>query len=828
MQEQDYFESQNDTQETSLVKIYILEGPEQGRSISLDKKSIILGRTSNNDIQVKDPAISGQHLKIVREKDHFFIEDLNSTNGTYLNGHRIVPGRLTRVNEGDLISLGNTLFCLDKEFTIGGTLVHRAMKFPGAKKTKQEVWLPKDRPMTVIKNLELIYNVSNALMESFDLHQILKRFMEAVFNCLKRIDRGAVLLFDPRTLELKEIIARTKNKQKGTKIRYSKTVVNRVLHEGKPVCMSDTSLESEIDISDSIRSMKIRSVMCVPLISRSQIRGVIYVDSLKEPHGFRKEDLHLLSALSSPAAIAIENALIYSELERMVENRTKSLRETERRLRESEARFRAIFDNMESAVVVYEVRGDGEDFIILDFNRAAQRIERLSKNQVKGKSVREIFPGYESLGLIGVFKKVWKTGDAEHIPPCFYDDGRTKGWREFDIHRLPSGELVTICNDITAKKQAEEEQQILQKKLMHSQKLESIGRLAGGVAHNFRNILQAILGNTEYIQMVRSEDQEIDEVVKNINNSIDKGVDLIQSLLHFSRLGEDYDQGILDLSEVIQDTYKIIERLFDKSIEIRLNVEEGLFIKGNKSLLSQVFMNLFTNARDAMPEGGILAINATKAEGKIIAKISDTGHGMDKKTLEKIFDPFFTSKEVGKGTGLGLSTVHGIVEEHRGTIVVSSKVGEGSTFTLTFPLAKEEAGDDEFRVQEKRLVYGNGEKILVVDDEEQSLDALVGMTERLGYEVKAVDKPMEAVKVYNGWRPQVVLMDRSMPGMDGISCTKEILKSDPGAKVIIISGYEESGPDGIEDSIRELICAYMTKPCRIEELSNTLAEVLKS
>ncbi len=306
---------------------------------------------------------------------------------------------------------------------------------------------------------------------------------------------------------------------------------------------------------------------------------------------------------------------------------------------------------------------------------------------------------------------------------------------------------MLFCDDMTAKVLAEEEQQELQAKLMRSQKLESIGRLAGGVAHNFRNILQAILGNAEYLEMIDGDKGEVLEVVRNINNSVNKGVDLVNSLLHFSSRGEDLEETILDLAEVIRETHRITTRMFDKRIRINLELEENLFVVGNRTLLSQAFVNLLTNARDAMPDGGEVRISGRKVNKRIVVHVSDTGHGMDKATEERIFEPFFTSKEVGKGTGLGLSTVHGIVEQHHGSISVASKPGKGTTFRLAFPAAEETAASQSSEPL-KVIHFGKGQKVMIVDDEKITLDALAAQTRALGYEVLALEKSTECLKKY--------------------------------------------------------------------------------
>jgi CheY-like chemotaxis protein len=237
-------------------------------------------------------------------------------------------------------------------------------------------------------------------------------------------------------------------------------------------------------------------------------------------------------------------------------------------------------------------------------------------------------------------------------------------------------------------------------------------------------------------------------------------------------------------------------------------------------------MNLFTNARDAMPGGGKLRVEAQKSGDKVIAKVSDTGHGMDKEILGKIFDPFFTLKEVGKGTGLGLSTTHGIIDQHDGTISVKSKPGKGTTFTIQLPLVRGEKSHDS--KPKKELVFGNGQKVMIVDDERPALEALTNLTKSLGYEPISLEKPTEALENYTKLSPDVVLLDRSMPEMDGSTFIMEITKTDPDARIIIISGYEETGPDGIDEEVKKLIRGYLTKPFKVEELSRALAQALKT
>jgi signal transduction histidine kinase/CheY-like chemotaxis protein len=785
-----------------MIKLYVMNGAQQGQSYALQGETTTLGRASDNDIQIKDDHLSRKHLRIISRGNRCYIVDLGSTNGTLFNGEKIEPGKEFEVGEGSPIVVGKTIICLGEELPednrYSADFVDRTKEIA----IRDEADATQEpRPMTQFKNMEFLYKVSMVLMGSLDVNEIFQKIMDHMFDLLRRIDRGAILLIDNKTGKLKQIIARSKYGIGKSKLNYSRTVVNKVIEQGKPVMMPDTSQESPDNLSDSME--QVRSVMCVPLISRSEIRGVIYVDSLSAPHGFRREDLYLLTALSSSAAISIENALLYSS---------------------KEAKFKAIFDHMTSGVVVCEVVGEGEDFVVKDLNSAAQRFERMHTSEPMDKRVGEVFADFNESGLLEVFKRVWKTGKSEQHLVTLNENEERPTWREYRVYQLPSGEIVAVFDDITEKKEAELRQVALQEQLFASQKMESIGSLAGGMAHNFRNILQAISGNVEYIEMINRQKPELEELAKGIHNSIERGVDLINDLLYFSKRGEEPQIADLDLADVILKTYDIVHRVFDRKIEIEMNLERDLFVKGNHSLLSQVFMNCFTNARDAMPDGGKLFIEAKKIGDKVVAIVSDTGHGMDKETLRKIFDPFFTLKEVGMGTGLGLSTARGIVEQHNGSIKVSSELGKGSKVKILLPIL-EKARIEKIEAK-SQIMNGTGQKVLIVDDERPVLDALASLTKNLGYQTISVDRPAEAIKNYNKWAPDLVLMDRSMPEMDGVACIKKIMDIDPKSKIIVISGYNESGQNGIDENVKNNIKGYITKPCGMKELSRALFDAL--
>ena len=330
-----------------MYKLNIIEGKGKGKAFELTKDTITIGRSPENDIQIPDKSLSRIHATITREENTFFITDSGSKNGTFLSGKKLEPGKRYELPEGRPLFLGNVIVSLVKTRPADELAVTESIEVSpelteddmavldsidlSEEVTEEELTKPEpspepgeqtegflqDRPLTAQKNMELIYRVSSTLMESLqaddNINEILETILNYILDLLKRVDRGAFILIDEQTGEISGLIPILKKSGGDTIKVYSRTIVDRVIREGRAVSMLDTRKEDEADLSESMQLMKIKSVMCVPLISRSKIMGVIYVDSVTQPYGFRREDLSLLTALSIPAAYAIENALLSSK-----------------------------------------------------------------------------------------------------------------------------------------------------------------------------------------------------------------------------------------------------------------------------------------------------------------------------------------------------------------------------------------------------------------------------------------------------------------------------------------------------------------------------------
>jgi PAS domain S-box-containing protein len=307
-----------------LKEIYVIDGPMRGMSFTLDDGITTIGRAPDNDIRILEKGISRHHAQLIKKEDTIFILDLASLQGVFIDGQQIDPGVEFEVKEESKIEIGRTVLSFQKEFA-----EKRPVKpHPSERPVEVDEFL-EDSSRNYIRSLELLLKVSNVLVQSLNLDELFDQVMEQIFNLLKRIDRGAILLLDKETGRLKEVASKIRGGDKkdfSSEISYSRTIVKRTINEGKPIKMSDTSFAQRTELSDSIQRMNVRSIMCVPLTYKEDIQGVIYVDTIGLPEGFRRDDLKVLTALSNTAAIAIENARLYNALRKELSERRKAER----------------------------------------------------------------------------------------------------------------------------------------------------------------------------------------------------------------------------------------------------------------------------------------------------------------------------------------------------------------------------------------------------------------------------------------------------------------------------------------------------------------------
>ncbi len=474
--------------EGNMTRLYMIKGPMQGHAFDLKDPITSIGRDLGNDIQIDDASVSRKHAKIILKGDKPFIEDMKSQNGTLINGKAIPSFEAFELHRGLSIAMGNILFILGQATSTAET-VNRLEIAPSLPKEDTKTGDPHEQTaITERKNLELIYEISAALLKTLDLRELCEKIMNALFSHFSRIDMGLILLQDQASGELKEIFSRTRDKRKPPAGNYSRSIVERVMRQGKAVMISDTNREEHVVASESIEVRRIRSVMCAPLVSHGEMRGAIYVHSSNVPQGFKKKDLSILAALSAPAAMAIENALLHhkakraeaglrmahAELEKKVEERTRELAVVNQKLNEeiqernwaeealqiSEERFRNMAASVQDAVISIDNEGR-----ISDWNRSAEAMFGYSEEDAIGKDVHTLMAPSESADLIQRGFDAWKeTGRGQTIGKTRELLALKKDGSPFPVELSISSvqvrgqwRAVGTVRDITSRKQAETE-----------------------------------------------------------------------------------------------------------------------------------------------------------------------------------------------------------------------------------------------------------------------------------------------------------------------------------------------------------------------------------
>jgi PAS domain S-box-containing protein len=506
---------------------------------------------------------------------------------------------------------------------------------------------------------------------------------------------------------------------------------------------------------------------------------------------------------------------------------------TERRLAAQKMQEQAaLLDITADAIFVRDMR-----HYIVYWNKSAERVYGWSAAEAIGKNADDLL-GTHAPESMHAYQIVLEKGEWLGEFNRKSRDGRELTIQaRWTLVRDPQGEprgILAVNTDVT-------EQRSIQRQLLRAQRLESIGTLAGGIAHDLNNILSPVLMGVEAlsIQCPNESSQKILEIMK---TAAQRGANIVQQILSFAR-GIEGEQAEVQLKHLIREVEQLITETFPKIIEIRSQIPKDLMtVMGEATQLHQVLMNLCVNARDAMPDGGILTLSAENVEldetyarmniearpiRYVALKVEDTGTGIAPGIVEKMFDPFFTTKGPHKGTGLGLSTAHSITKAHGGFINVYSEVGKGSAFKVYIPVADQGQAGQEEKVPEG-IPMGEGELILVVDDEAAVREITKQILESYGYQVLLAKDGTEAVVHYAEKREEirVVLTDMMMPFMDGAATIRALRRIEPTVKIISTSGL--ATPGQAKEAAGLGVDAFLAKPYTAEALLGTLRNVLRA
>ncbi len=507
-----------------------------------------------------------------------------------------------------------------------------------------------------------------------------------------------------------------------------------------------------------------------------------------------------------------------TQLEELVQERTKELAI-------SEKWHRSIFDNATDGIMVLDKNG-----VIMNVNQKACEIHGFDCDALIGINTGLLEAGNNKEKHDERMSRILN-GETLIFETEHYKKDGSKTLLEISAKSIDIGGetyIQSFYRDITEKKK-------IQEQLMHSQKMDSIGALAGGIAHNFNNILTSILGYSELLLEYSNIDETSRQRVKNIESSSRKAGVMVSKLLSFARR-EVHEVLPLNLNDIVSDSVKLFEGVLNKRIGLKIDLYNNLpSLQGDPNQLERVIMNLMVNARDAMPDGGLLSvrtnlveigkenpdISGSVAPGKyVVLTVSDTGCGINKDIMNKIFDPFFTTKEKGKGTGLGLASVYGIIKDHNGYISVRSEVGKGTTFDIFIPSSEKIV----HKLSKSQPVSLEGhENILVIDDDKDVLKLIKDILETSRYDVMPFDNPLTAIDMFNNFsaKIQLVITDIMMPLMEGDELIRRLKEIKPDIKIIVVSGY---GNERI--TIRKMIDAVVKKPFERLELLSVVRQLI--
>jgi len=579
--------------------------------------------------------------------------------------------------------------------------------------------------------------------------------------------------------------------------------------------------------------------LCVPLVSaRGALDGLILIGYDVSTRSFYKEhpkEQHIpfLELLANHISRALHNTQLTSDLRErgyQIAQANQKLTLSLAKLEASERRFRQLAENIREVFWISDPHENRITYLSPAFRDLwgrdpeptedagaamiagihADDLERISQRRERHLLGQQTQTEYRVVRPDGTERWVWDRGF-----PIRGDDGNVS---------LVCG----IAEDITGRKQTAEE-------LGRLQRLEMAGKIAGQIAHDFNNLLAPL---TAYPQIIREQlppDDSMRHMLTTMETAAGRIADINQQLLALGRRGH-YDLTPLDLNRVIEDAIAALN--IDPLIHVHLDLFGDLFpVLGGASQLARVVTNLVTNACDAMPDGGDLRVVTNnvyvdekqlgyKSIGRgefVLLEVSDSGAGIEPEVINRVFDPFFSTKEMDpqRGSGLGLSVVHGVVADHRGAVDVRSKIGEGSTFSVYLPVIRGTA----LPVNKDDVVErSRGESLLLVDDDPLQLEVVTSMLETLGYRVNCVSSGEEAINKISMFDPDLVLLDMIMGGIDGTETLKRVLASRPDQKVILISGYARI--ERVEEARQQGASGFLPKPLTRGPLARAIREAL--
>ncbi len=698
-----------------------------------------IGRGTDVDIRLDDPMVAMAHAELVGHGDGTVtVRDLGSRHGTFVGDRRVEEARL---RDGD-------------ELLIGPIALRLAVAAPASAGDE-------------LRRLRAVVELNRVIGVEHDIEPLLERVISTLL-ALVHADRGAIVVYDPHTRAPRWIV--TQNRLPGRPpLTISASVLSQVMADAQPLLRTDLGDDRTLDRSESLAIQDVRSLMVVPLLyqaTSAEWLGVIHLDCQGDGRRFQPEDLELLVAVASQAALAIKNALLVAQVQTVHA--------------EQWHRLERVVHDLPVGVVVL----DEHNRCVLANPWVTARAALLG--EVGPGAVVAHLAGVPTLRLLGPDGPRTITAGT---PP-----------RSLAITTANGGdgsETVVVIADVTQQREHEA-------RAAHQDRLSLLGQLAGGVAHDFNNLLVVILNYAGFLD-ADLPDPAMKDDVQQILHAATRAADLTRQLLAFSRR-DTANPTVVEVGPVIARFERMLGRNLGAHIEFETAIASGLPpVLIDPGQLEQVLLNLVINARDAMPTGGRVALTVSLAasgpdpdrvdQPHVLFEVADTGAGIPADVLPRVFEPYFTTKEQGKGTGLGLAMVHGIVQQAGGEITVESPPGQGATFRVYLPATKAHTPQER---PVRPFAPTTAATVLVVDDDDRVRLLTERILVRAGYRVLSATSGPQALALARDHAGEIdlLLSDMVMPGMSGSELAEAIVVERPHIKVLFMSGYDrgQTGP----------------------------------
>ncbi len=671
------------------------------------------------------------------------------------------------------------------------------------------------------KQQVVISNISKAAISPISLDELYEEIHESLTEVIDTTNLF-IAMYDRSTdlITFPYFIDEHDSEVPVLKASDTDTGTSKIIKSGKPYFNTEKTIKEQVKTGDlDLIGTMAKVWLGVPLKIKNEVIGVIAVQSYTDYKMFTEHDIPLLEVVADNIATAI------------------SRKKAEEQIRESEKKFRTLVENAPMGIAYADIEGN-----LIDIN--SKMVEILGSPSVDDAKSKNMLttPTLKEVGFSNDFRRCIESGDIVLSEKDYRSSWGKEASLRYHLQSIRDTDdsitgILMIIEDITHIKKREIEKKELEEQLLQSQKLESIGRLAGGIAHDFNNILTGIMGFAEMLK-IKYPDSDSTEghAAKIIFSGTERAAELTKQLLGFARGGK-YNPVVMNINETLTETIQVSEKIFDKTIKVNLELsEDAKLIEADHSQMTQVFTNLFINAKDAMPNGGTLHLKTENTYidpefksrypefevGEYVKiMITDSGIGMSKDVRDYIFEPFFTTK--GEGTGLGLATVYGIVKNHSGHINVYSEPGYGTTFNIYFPVSEKNLEIEE--IKEESLAIGDA-TILVIDDENHVRSIADYLLKSLGYTVLLAEDGKKGLKVFREKMDDIdlVLLDMVMPNMAGKETFLEMKRIKPDVKVLLASGYSKEGK--ANDILEKGVLGFIQKPFKIKELSSAVNQII--